>query len=412
MGQTLVEKIIAARSGRERVSPGEAVDVRYDSMLLSGADVDLCEGLSAPKDPSRVVGIPDDLPGMPGRGESYSRLRKFVAGSGATFVPLGRGGIAPHELIDRGYVTPGRFVVSRDDRVGSFGALGCIGWSLDVESARSALSEGKISVTVPSSISARVAGTLARWTRGRDVAFAAYNSLSEAGVQDHAVEIHGPTIERCDPTDRLEIAAMAMAAGARTTAFAADDGTLTWIRARSIADARPLARDAEAAYAGSIDVDVEGLEPMVMQASGSRAVRVTELPDVPVHVVVIGGDAGGRIEDLRVAAQLLREHPVSSAVRLFIVPATARCQLHAITEGLSTVFLRAGAVMLPPMNGAARYADGAVAAGECVLDTGVTTRGAGAADRYIAGAAVAAASAVIGRVAHPDEVLRSKREAV
>jgi 3-isopropylmalate/(R)-2-methylmalate dehydratase large subunit len=197
-----------------------------------------------------------------------------------------------------------------------------------------------------------------------------------------------------------------------------DESAFAWLRARTAGKLEGLLPDVDAVYEENSNISVDGLEPMVAPAgSPAGARRLGDLPEVPLDQVVIGSESGGRIEDLRLAARLLKEHNVHPDVRLVIIPGNQRAKLHAVEEGLVTTFLRSGAVVAAPSCGLwADDSSGTVGAGETCLSTclagGAGRQGPVGADAYLASPAVAAASAVMGRIAHPDEVLRSRREAV
>ena len=423
MGLTLAEKILAAHADRESVAVGDTLEVPYDVCFLSQEDA----GGLAPRvgervasQPERVVVIEDRLPVGEEEIAARARANAMISRLGLSHVALGRGGVARHELVERGHATPGRLVVGIDRALPVYGALGAFGWRTDADAAADAIVSGRVKVTVPPTLKLTLRGVPGRWASGNDVAMSAVMALQGSDLDGRAVEIDGETIARMEMCDRLRVAQMVAELGPSTVFTTIDETSLTWLRARSAEPMKPWIPDQGATYEQAVVHDVDRLEPVVALPGGRdeprEAKRITALPSVPVDLVVIGGTAGGRIEDLRGAAKMLKEHPVHPRVRLLILPATQKCIQHAIAEGLVSIFLRSGAVVHPPLSGVWEPELQALGAGERCVATGRANRpgehGVAGSEVFLASATVAAASAVMGRIAHPDEVLRSRREAV
>ncbi len=421
MAQTLVEKIIAAHSGRDAVRPGEEIAFACDAVVFSEREADavldrleerggVIAGVRVAVLPDRFVAVED-----PSRLAVYRRLAEFGDRPDVELVvPIGRSGLSSVELVDRGFATPGGTLAGCDPSLVACGALASLAVLRDPVGLADALADGSVTRPVPASRRIRIQGETGRWCMGVDVMLHLLRMTEEGEDRDAALELSGVPIERLDVVDRLAFVATGIGLGAAAVFCLPDDRTLAWLRARTDRDVRALLPDRDAEYAAARDLDVKGLEPMVAPLDRPRAGRrISEMPDVPLDQVVLGGRVGGRVEELRVAARLLKEHPVHHNVRLVVMPATQRAFLHAVDEGLIGTFIRCGAVVAAPTSGIWGGEDRTTAGpGEHVLTTDPTPVPATGAEVYVASAAVAAASAALGRIAHPDEVLRSRREAV
>ncbi|MFG0320385.1 MAG: aconitase family protein, partial [Planctomycetota bacterium JB042] len=346
----------------------------------------------------------------------HARLRAAAERSASIHVEgAGRSGVAPVEAVDRGLVLPGGLVAGPDRRLLAGGGLGAFVEALDPEACARVIAEGVATVVVPESVRVVVVGDPGRWVSGFDVAARVLTSLDPALVRGRVLELSGPVVDRMDAVERLAFAQCAAYVDVRAILVACDERALQFLRARAVRPPPPVLSDRDAAFAAAEKVDVTGLEPMVFPADRiEEATALSELPEVAVDQVVLGGHAGGRVEDLRIAARLLKEHPVDAGVRAVCVPATPRAYVHATEEGWLSSLVRAGVVVAAPTSGFAGGEEGTtLGPGE----RGLATAGVGEsipvdAELRLASPAVCAASAVMGRIAHPDEVMRAKREAV
>lgn len=427
MGLTLVEKLLAAHAGLDAVRPGDELLVRFDALVL-----DERSGDAALREVGSVAPAPDaDASGAVRVAVFTERLVRSPTAEGAgvharireaqqrwpsiEVADAGRSGVAPVEAVDRGLVLPGTVVAGPDRRHLAGGGLGALVEVLGEGACARLIVEGVATVVVPETVRVVVTGTPGRWVSGIDVAAWVLKTLDPDVTRGRILEVSGPVIDRMDAVDRLAFAQCAAYVDARGILMACDERALQFLRARSVATPSPVLPDRDAEASAQFTVDVDGIEPMVFPADRLEdACPLSELQEIPVDQVVIGGHAGGRVEDLRVAAQLLKEHPVRAGVRLICVPATQRAFVHATEEGWLAALVRAGAVVAAPTSGFAGGHDGTtLGPGEC----GLVTAGVGEsiprdADLRLASPAVCAASAVMGRIAHPDEVMRAKREAV
>ncbi|MCC7171852.1 MAG: hypothetical protein IT459_15505 [Planctomycetes bacterium] len=419
MPLTLVEKILAQHAGRDVVAVGERVRVSpkvvaldEDAVVLSKLDA-LAPG--AVVDGRRIVVFEEGFRAdVDGRWRALDRAaRAFAREVGATFVAAGRGGAQVVELADRGLVGPGDLVVSSARGARVLGVLGAFVLEPNVVALEGLVRDPAFDVEVPRTVRVTLHGKPGRWSSGRDLGERAIAVAGEACV-DAVVQLEGVAYAELELPERMALADAFVAVGARGIVCVPDERALAWTRARCARLVRPIVQDHGAVLSRSIDVDVDGVDPVVRSCAPEVAPKpVANLPTLALSGVVLGGEHGGRIDDLRLAARLLKEHPIADELTLIIVPGSQRALQHAAEEGLLTVLVRAGALIAQPSAGLFSGPRGFVGApGDRWL---FTTRPVGVPDgvhALLSGSAVAIASAVLGRIGHPDEVLRRLRETV
>lgn len=397
-------------------------DVVYDCVVLG---LDLAHALL---DRERGVAWPlasrvhyfEDAIDPAASGALYSRLRAFLAQKGVTeLIPLGGGGSAHAEVVETGAVRPGRIVLGSGGAGYAAGALGALylerspfdlAAELELGSAR--LPAGRHIATCS------LIGSPERFAAPLDVALAIRERLDPTVF---AYEITGDYLDRLELPDRLLFAASLGGASRRPVLLRVDQKTITWLRARSGArldeigeDVAPLAqRDSSLAPSTApespSEIGIGSVLPSV--AREGRAEAIVDLDEIPIRAVLVGGAFGAQLHELRVIAHFLREHPVHRDVRFVVVPATVKTMIHAIHEGILGVLLRAGVrVEAPGARGTERLQRALLGHAE----HGLTT----ACDSplppgwSLASASTCVASAIIGRIAHPDEVVRRRKESV
>jgi len=427
MGSTLIEKILAAHSGGQAVRPGDRADAQPDQIVLdersAGRLLDRIEAAGAP-----AVARADRLRVIPGhfipridprQASIYGRLARFAKQHRLKgLMALGRGGSLPVEWMDAGGALPGGLVVGSDGHLTDAGAVACAGLPVPFDALVSALAGAPVSLEVPETIRVRLAGVPGRWCSGRDLMLRLLSELGPEVLSGRALELYGPALDRLDVVDRLAMSSLAFEAGARIALCATDETALAWLRARIAAPLEHLLPDGDAVYEQVLELDLDGQEPMIaLSPSPFQVRRLSELPDLAVDQVVIGSRSGGRIEDLRMAARLLKEHTVSDNLRLLVIPGSHKAFQHAAEEGLVAILIRSGALVAAPTSGLFEAEAGGTLGENEVCVTTTTANPAGfqgppSSKIHLVSPAVAAATAVIGRLAHPDEVLRSRRESV
>jgi 3-isopropylmalate/(R)-2-methylmalate dehydratase large subunit len=427
MASTLVEKILAAHAGRgdkDPLRPGETARVRVDAVLLR--ERDLFDALPSARegvfDPERVLVVDDRFtpePAAARRDGVRAAVKAFAREHRLRhLVGPGRGGALRVDAADRGFVTPGALVATPEPCAAAFGVLGCVALAPPPAGLGALLAAGALETSVPETLRLTFTGAPGRWVAGKDLGLLALARLGRARLNGRSVEAAGRALEDLDVHDRLAFAAMLAAAGAVAVFAPQDEKALAWVRARAGGEVEPVLADSGASVADASTLDVAGSEPMVaLPHDPCNAVPLSDVAELKIERVVLGGATGGRIEDLRLAVRLLREFNVHDDVDLVVVPGSQRIFQHASEEGLLAALVRSGAVIAPPSSSLWDGPQlGIVGPRErCLVTTEGNERGRQGLDDaeiVLAGPAVAAATAVFGRVAHPDELLRRQREAV
>ncbi|MDD5557772.1 MAG: 3-isopropylmalate dehydratase large subunit [bacterium] len=419
MGMTIVEKIIAAHCGRDAVSPGEIV--------MAGVDIALGNDITAPIaieefrkagarevfDRERVVLVADHF--TPNRdieaAEQCRLIREFARAQGIVHhYDVGRAGIEHALLPERGIVVPGDLVIGADSHTCTYGALGAFATGMGSTDLAAAMATGTVWLRVPATVRFIYRGAPGRWAGGKDLILHTIGRIGVDGALYRAMEFAGETIGRLAMADRFTMCNMAIEAGGKCGIIAPDETTLAYVRPRASRPPRLFAGDPDAAVERVIELDVSGLEPQVAFPSSPGNVRsVREAGEVPIDQVVIGSCTNGWIEDLRIAAGILAGRKVHAGVRLIVIPATQAVYARAVREGLVETFVDAeGAVSTPTCGPCLGGHMGVLAEGERALAT--TNRnfrgrmGHAGSEVYLSGPAVAAASAVAGRICSPDDL--------
>lgn len=420
---TITEKIMAAHAGVERVNPGELISARIDIVmghdLSTPLSIHEMERIGAGKvfDRDKVVLIPDHFtPNKDVRAaENCKLMREFARQQGIShYYEVGEVGICHGLLPEKGLVLPGDLVVGGDSHTCTYGALGAFATGVGSSDLAAAMIMGELWLKVPASRKFVYRGILKEWVSAKDLILYTIGEIGVDGALYEAMEFTGDTVERLPMSGRLTMANMAIEAGAKNGIFAVDHITEEYLRSRAQRAYTTYQSDKDAVYSGIIEYDVDTIDPQVACPHSPANVKaVWEVGDVSIDQVVIGSCTNGRIEDLRIAAQVLRGNKIASYVRLIIIPATQDIYRQAMREGLFEVFLDAKAVISPPTCGPCVGGHmGVLAKGERAVSTTnrnfIGRMGHPQSEVYLSSPAVAAASAVKGRIAHPDEVIRHK----
>ncbi len=419
MGMTITEKIIAAHSGGREVRPDEFVFAGVDLCLGNDVTAPLAikafEELGAGGlfDPKKVVLVPDHF--TPNRdiaaAEQAAVVRRFAKKHGTVYYEVGRGGIEHALLPEKGLVAPGELIVGADSHTCTYGALGAFSTGVGSTDLAACFALGKVWLRVPHSMKFVYHGRLPDWSSGKDVILYTIGDIGVEGALYRAMEFTGDAISRLLMDERLTMCNMAIEAGAKNGIIEPDEETLKYLDGRADRRFEIYRSDADAEYAEVREYDAGEIEPQVAAPnlpSNSRDVR--EYCDVSIDQVVIGSCTNGRINDLRVAGNVLKGKKVHPEVRLIVIPATQESYAQAVKEGLVEVFVEAGGAVSTPTCGPCLGGHmGVLAEGERALATtnrNFTGRmGHVKSEVYLSGPAVAAASAVAGKIVHPDEVV-------
>jgi 3-isopropylmalate/(R)-2-methylmalate dehydratase large subunit len=414
----IAEKVLAAHCGRSRVSPGELISVSVDLVLANDITAPLAirefERLGANRvfDPRKVVMVPDHF--VPNKdiasAEQARMMREFALAQGLVYYEVGEMGIEHVILPEKGLVLPGDVVIGADSHTCTYGALGAFATGMGSTDIAAAMATGDIWMKVPPTIKFVYHGRLRRWVGGKDLILHTIGDIGVDGALYSAMEFSGEAIDSLSMDGRFTMANMAIEAGGKAGLFRVDDKTVDYVKPRAERPYTVFEPDDDAEYSSVIEYDASEIEPQVAFPHLPSNVRpLSKVGEVAIDQVVIGSCTNGRLEDLTVAARMLRGRKVRRGVRCIIIPGSQKVYLDALRHGLIEQFIEAGAVVSTPTCGPCLGGYmGILAAGErCVSTTNrnfVGRMGSTGSEVYLASPAVAAASAVLGRVAGPEEL--------
>jgi len=420
MGFTLAEKILAAHSGQDEVRAGDFVDARVDVVLSNDitAPIAIREfeklGVEQVFDPEAVVMVPDHF--APNKdiksAEQCLLMRQFARRQELTnYFEIGQMGIEHVLLPEQGLVGPGDLVVGADSHTCTYGALGSFATGMGSTDIAVAMATGRIWMRAPETVRIVYTGQLQPWVDGKDLILYTIGKISVSGARYKAIEFAGPVVEQLSLDGRFTMANMAIEAGGKAGLFEVDETTLAYVHGRVKRSYQVYAADPDAVYSQVVEIDVSQVEPQVAFPHLPENTRpAAQANRVTVDQVVIGSCTNGRLSDLRVAAEVLRGRQVHPTVRCIVFPGTQQVYLDALREGLVETMIEAGVAFSTPTCGPCLGGHmGVLAAGERAVST--TNRnfrgrmGHPESEVYLAGPAVAAASAVAGRIVHPEEVI-------
>lgn len=419
MPQTIAEKILAAHASRDTVVPGELINVRIDMALANDITapiaIDLFEkaGIESVFDPERIALVPDHfVPNKDVRSAiQVQAMRTFAKKYNIKyFFELGDMGIEHALLPEQGLVLPGDVVIGADSHTCTYGALGAFATGVGSTDIAAAMITGEVWFKVPESIKLTYHGQLKKWVTGKDLILYTIGDIGVDGATYKVMEFTGDVISNLPMADRMTMANMAIEAGAKSGIMAPDDVTLDYIQPRAKRPFECHTSDPDAAYAESKTYDVSGIEPQVAFPFLPENTRgISEVGTIPIQQAIIGSCTNGRIEDLRLAASVLNGHTVDKDIRLIVVPATPAVYRQAMAEGLLEIFLSAKGVVSPPTCGPCLGGFmGILGPGERAVSTTnrnfVGRMGDPSSEVYLSNPAVAAASAVLGRIGSPEEL--------
>jgi len=416
---TLAEKILTAHTDK-KVSPGEFINVRVDLILANDitAPIAIKEfqriGVDKVFDPKKIVMVADHF--VPNKdiasAEQVKLMREFAYEQGIIYFDVGQMGIEHALLPEQGLVLPGDVVIGADSHTCTYGALGAFATGMGSTDIAAAMATGDIWMKVPPTIKLVYHGSLGQWVGGKDLILFTIGNIGVDGALYSAIEFTGEAIDSLPIDGRLTMANMAIEAGGKAGIFRVDNKTQLYIKPRAKRPYAVYEPDSDAEYSQVVDYDVSSLEPQVaLPHSPANTKSVSKVGDIEINQAVIGSCTNGRLEDLRVAAQILKGRKVHPGVRCIIIPATQQIYLSALIEGLIEIFIKAGAAVSTPTCGPCLGGHmGILAAGErCISTTNrnfVGRMGSPQSEVYLANPAVAAASAIMGRIASPEEVLK------
>ena len=416
---TIAEKILAAHADLEQVSPGELIQVDVDMALGNDITAPIAikivkeTGIDTIFDKAKIALVADHF--TPNKdiksAEQVKVLREFAQQYGIIhYYEGGDVGVEHCLLPEKGIVLPGDVVIGADSHTCTYGALGVFATGVGSTDLAATMITGKTWFKVPESIKFVYKGELGPWVTGKDLILYTIGDIGVDGALYKAMEFTGPVIERLAMAERFTMSNMAIEAGGKAGLINPDSITLDYVKGRAQRDFKVYRSDDGAEYAKVVEYDCSKIEPQVAFPHLPENTRgISEVGNVKIDQVVIGSCTNGRIEDLRLAAQILKGRKVKKGVRLIVLPATPQIYSDALDEGLIRVFLDAGAVVGPPTCGPCLGGHmGILASGERAVATTnrnfVGRMGHPDSEVYLANPAVAAASAVLGRIASPKDL--------
>jgi 3-isopropylmalate/(R)-2-methylmalate dehydratase large subunit len=417
---TLAEKILANHSNKKEVSPGEFVNCRVDLVLSNDITAPLAInafrllGVNRVFDSSKIVMIPDHF--CPNKdiksAEQAKMMREFAKEQMIIYFEVGQKMGIEHVLLpEQGFVLPGQVIVGADSHTCTYGALGAFATGMGSTDIAVAMATGEIWMKVPTTIKFTYCGKLPKWIGGKDLILYTIGKIGIDGALYSAMEFTGDAIKELPMSGRFTMSNMAIEAGAKAGLFQVDDKTREYMAIHSDKNYSFFQSDKDAEYIREIEFDVSSLEPQVaFPHLPSNTKAISQVGDIKLDQVVIGSCTNGRLDDLRIAAMLLKGKKVNPNLRCIIIPGTQKVYLEALREGLVEIFIEAGAAVSTPTRGPCLGGYmGVLAAGERCLSTTnrnfVGRMGSPDAEVYLGSPAIGAASAITGRICDPEEVI-------
>ncbi len=420
MGMTISEKILAAHAGKDRVEPGEIVMVKVDVNLANELSAALAideflkiKGAERIADPSHAIFVPDHF--TPAKDISTAKLvqrvRQFALDQGARWFEVGRAGIEHCVLPQHGIVGPGQVIIGGDSHTTTYGALGAFSTGVGSTDVAVGWAIGETWLRVPPTVKVTYRGRLQPWVRGKDLILYTIGKMTVDGATYMAMEFHGEPLRELPMAGRFTMANMSIEAGAKNGIFHVDEVTRDYLASVGHTNYTEYRSDPDATYIKEIEFDVSQIEPQVAFPSLPENARpISQVGTVQIDQVVIGTCTNGWIEDMREAAHVLRGHKVDSRVKCIVVPGSQEVQRQMVREGLMEIFMDAECIVSTSTCGPCIGGHMGVLGDHerCVSTTNrnfVGRMGARSAEIYLTNPAVAAASAVAGRITNPDDVM-------
>jgi 3-isopropylmalate/(R)-2-methylmalate dehydratase large subunit len=413
----ITEKILAKASGKKAVHPGEIVDANVDMVMIHDLTgplaVEAFKKIGAQKvwNNKKVVVILDhQVPAESVKAaELHKTMRQFAKDQNVTFYDVGRGGICHQVMPEKGHVTPGNVIVGADSHTCTYGAFGTFATGIGSTEAAAVMATGKIWFKVPPTIKVSVKGTFKKYVTPKDLILNVIGKMGVDGAIYKAAEFTGPTIKKMSIAGRMTVCNMAVEMGAKNGIIEPDETTRKFLesRVKALPDFNALKSDKDAVYERTVEFDVSKMEPQVACPSSVDNVKpISEVGNVPIEQAFIGSCTNGRIEDLRLAAEVMKGKRVKDGVRALVIPASQEVYRQALNEGLMEIFTDAGAIVCGSACGPCLGGHiGLLAAGESCISTSnrnfIGRMGSTQASVYLASPATVAASALTGKITDP-----------
>ncbi|MGD0994259.1 MAG: homoaconitase large subunit [Candidatus Bathyarchaeia archaeon] len=414
----ITEKILAKASGKQVVHPGEIVDANVDMIMVHDLTGPLAVeafkkiGVQKVWDNQKVVVILDhQVPAESVKAaELHKTMRQFAKDQKLRIYDIGRGGICHQVMPEKGHVVPGTVIVGADSHTCTYGAFGAFATGIGSTEAAAVFATGKIWLKVPEAIKVNVTGQFQKYVTPKDLILSIIGRVRVDGAIYKSAEFTGPTIKNMSIAGRMTLCNMAVEMGAKNGIIEPDETTRKFLEGRTsktLPNFESLKSDKDAVYEKTVEFDVSKMEPQVACPSSVDNVKpVSEVGNVPIEQAFIGSCTNGRIEDLRLAAQVLKGKRVKDNVRTLVIPASQEVYKQALNEGLLEIFTDAGAIVCGSACGPCLGGHiGLLASGEVCVSTSnrnfIGRMGSAQASVYLASPATVAASAVTGKITDP-----------
>lgn len=419
MGMTMTQKILADHAGLDKVVPGQLIEAKLDMVL--GNDVTAPVAINEMDkmktdtvfDKEKIALVMDHF--TPNKdiksAENCKQVRCFADEHDITnYFDVGEMGIEHALLPEKGLVVAGDLVIGADSHTCTYGALGAFSTGVGSTDMAAGMATGEAWFKVPSAIKVVLTGKPEKWVSGKDVILHLIGKIGVDGALYKSLEFVGDGVKNLGMDDRFTIANMAIEAGAKNGIFPVDEITIEYMKEHSTKEYTVYTADEDAEYEEVIEIDLSTIKPTVaFPHLPENTHTIDEIDDIKIDQVVIGSCTNGRIEDMRVAAKIMEGRKVAKGVRVIVFPATQKIYLQAMEEGLLATFIKAGAVVSTPTCGPCLGGHmGILAAGERAVSTTnrnfVGRMGHTESEVYLASPAVAAASAITGKISGPEEL--------
>jgi len=416
---TITEKILAAHAGLDVVRPGQIIKAKVDFALANDITAPLAikafksAGGKKVFDKDKIALILDhftpnkDIPSA----IQCQKVREFAYQQNIThFYDVGQVGIEHVLLPEKGLVLPGDLVIGADSHTCTYGALAAFSTGVGSTDLGAVMLTGEIWLKVPASIRLIYKGNLPKWVMGKDLILHTIGDIGVEGALYKAMEFTGEAISQLSMDSRFTMANMAIEAGAKNGIFMADEKTENYIKSRAQRKYHIYQSDVDANYVSVKEYNISNLEPQIaLPHSPGNVKGISEIGEIKIDQVVIGSCTNGRIEDLQVAASLLNGHKIAKGVRCIVIPATQMVYLEALCQGIIEIFIKAGAAVSTPTCGPCLGGHmGVLAPGEKAISTTnrnfIGRMGHPQSEVYLSNPAVAAASAIAGKIISPQEI--------
>lgn len=421
MGMTMTQKILAAHAGLDKVEAGQLIEAKLDMVL--GNDVTTPVAIHEMEkfnnqevfDKDKIAMVLDHFtPNKDIKSAEHCKcVRQYAAEHNITnFFDVGEVGIEHALLPEKGLVVAGNAVIGADSHTCTYGALGAFSTGVGSTDMAAGMATGKAWFKVPSAIKFVLTGKPAEWISGKDIILHIIGMIGVDGALYKSMEFVGDGIQYLSMDDRFTMANMAIEAGGKNGIFPVDDETIAYMKEHSTKEYTVYEADEDAEYDETYTIDLSQLKPTVAFPHLPENTRtIDEVGDVKIDQVVIGSCTNGHISDLRIAAEIMKGHKVAKGLRVIIIPATQAIYLQAMEEGLLKTFIESGAIVSTPTCGPCLGGHmGILAAGERAVATTnrnfVGRMGHVESEVYLASPAVAAASAITGKISGPAEVMK------